>query len=220
MSNTNLDLWNKVQETDPKYAKKANVKGNKMTSIAPQYQIKMVTEQFGTYGVTWGFKDIVLDYTLTSIPFKKEVTEGTYPNVKVLGKEDSFMGIVVFKAIFFFPKGEFPIINSSSLFTNNEMTKIDDNFAKKVETDTLTKAISKLGFNADIFMGMFDDPAYVNEMKKKFGDSISLQNLKDMFEEKRILVPDADLHYYEGTIENELENNYDKLYHLLSKMKS
>jgi hypothetical protein len=25
------------------------------------------------------------------------------------------------------------------------------------ETDTLTKAISKLGFNADIFMGKFDD---------------------------------------------------------------
>ena len=47
-------------------------------------------------------------------------------------------------------------------------TMVDDNFAKKIETDALTKAISKLGFNADIFMGKFDDVRYVEEMKKEF----------------------------------------------------
>ena len=168
----NLELWNRVEKTNPKYTKKAKVGGNAITSISPQFQIMNVTEQFGSYGSTWGFKNIELDYSLVNMPFKKDKTEGSYPNVKVIGKEDSFMGLVVFKAIFFYPNGEFPIINSISLFTNNDMSKIDDNFAKKIETDALTKAISKLGFNADIFMGKFDDVRYVEEMTKEFNKPI------------------------------------------------
>jgi hypothetical protein len=53
------------------------------------------------------------------------------------------------------------------------LTMVDDNFAKKIETDALTKAISKLGFNADIFMGKFDDVRYVEEMKKEFQEQPS-----------------------------------------------
>ena len=166
--NDNLNLWKKVEKTNPNYTKKANVAGNKITSIAPQFQIMNATEQFGSYGQTWGFKDIVLDYSLANIPFKKDKTEGTYPNVKVVGKEDAYMGLVVFKATFFYPKGEFPVINSISLFRDNNMSKLDDNFAKKIETDALTKALSKLGFNADIFLGKFDDVRYLEEVKKEF----------------------------------------------------
>jgi hypothetical protein len=168
MEKDNLSLWHSVEKTNPKYTKNANVGGNKITAISPQFQIMNVTEKFGSYGSTWGFKDINLDYTLVNTPFKREKTEGVYPNKKVVGYEDAMMGLVVFKATFYYPGGEFPIINSISLFTNNDMTKLDDNFAKKVETDALTKAISKLGFNADIFLGKFDDVRYVEEMKKEF----------------------------------------------------
>jgi hypothetical protein len=141
----NLELWNKVEKTNPKYTKKAKVGGINITAIAPQYQIMMVTEQFGTYGKTWGFKNIELDYSL-------------------IEKYD----MVVFKGIFFFPEGQFEIINSYKLFINNAKTMLDDNFAKKIETDTLTKAISKLGFNADIFLGKFDDVRYVEEANVHF----------------------------------------------------
>lgn len=168
MSENNLKLWNSVEKTNPKYTKKAKVGGNQITSISPQYQIMNVTEQFGSYGSTWGFRNIELDFTLVDATFKKDKTEGVYPNVKIIGKEDAQMGLVVFKATFFYPNGEFPVINSISLFTNNEMSKLDDNFAKKVETDALTKAISKLGFNADIFLGKFDDTRYVDEMNQEF----------------------------------------------------
>ena len=141
----NLSLWNKVEKTNPKYTKKAKVGVMSITAIAPQYQIMMVTEQFGVYGKTWGFKNIELDYSLV----------------------ESY-DMVVFKGTFFFPEGQFEIINSSKLFMNNAKTMLDDNFAKKIETDTLTKAISKLGFNADIFLGKFDDVRYVNEMNAEF----------------------------------------------------
>ena len=143
----NLQLWSKVERTNPNYTKKAKVGGMSITAIAPQYQIKMVTEQFGPYGKAWGFKNIELDYSLV---------------------KDYDM--VVFKGTFFFPEGQFEIINSSKLYINNAKTMLDDNFAKKIETDTLTKAISKLGFNADIFMGKFDDVRYLKEVTKEFAE--------------------------------------------------
>jgi hypothetical protein len=160
MENNNLELWNKVEKTNPKYTKKANVKGNNITAIAPQYQIKNVTEQFGSYGSTWGFKSLEFDYTLV----------------------DS-LGLVVLHAVFYYPNGEFPIKNAQNIFIDNAKTKIDDNFAKKLETDTLTKAISKLGFNADIFMGLFDDVKYLADITKEFANSdkswATTENLKN-----------------------------------------
>jgi hypothetical protein len=141
---SNLALWNKVEKTNPSYTKKANVKGNQITSIAPQYQILNATEQFGSYGIAWGFKNMDIDYTLKDI------------------------GMVSFKATFYYPNGEFEIINSIGLYKDGAMTKIDNDFAKKLETDTLTKALSKLGFNADIFLGRFDDVKYVEEMVEEF----------------------------------------------------
>ena len=70
--------------------------------------------------------------------------------------------------MFFHPKGEFEIINSSKMYMDRNQTMVDADFAKKIETDALTKALSKLGFNADVFMGRFDDTKYVLEMKEKF----------------------------------------------------
>ena len=151
-----LELWNKVEKTNPKYTKKANVGGNNITSIAPQYQIKNVTEQFGIYGKTWGFKKLDFDYSLASE-----------------------FGLVILDAVFFFPDGEFPIKNAQKLFMDNAKTKIDDNFAKKLETDTLTKAISKLGFNADIFLGLFDDVKYLADVTKEFAEAPAPIKLSD-----------------------------------------
>lgn len=145
----NLDLWNRVEKTNPKYTKKAKIGGHEITSISPQYQIMMVTEQFGVYGQKWGFKNITLSYDLVEK-----------------------LNLVVFKGTFFFPDGEFEIINSIKLYINNALTMVDDNFAKKIETDALTKAISKLGFNADIFMGKFDDVRYIQEMNEEFNPEL------------------------------------------------
>ena len=170
MSKTNnLELWNKVEKTNPNYTKKAKVGGMSITAIAPQYQIMMVTEQFGPYGKAWGFKNIELDYSLV---------------------KDYDM--VVFKGTFFFPEGEFQIINSSKLYINNAKTMLDDNFAKKIETDTLTKAISKLGFNADIFMGKFDDVRYLQEVTKEFAEKKVIPKLpQDRFEKAVLAIKDG-----------------------------
>lgn len=145
MENDNLKLWHSVEKTNPAYTKNAKVSGREITAIAPQYQIMQVTEQFGVYGEKWGFKNINLSYELVEK-----------------------CNLVVFKGTFFFPNGEFEIINSAKLYMDRANTMVDSDFAKKIETDTLTKAISKLGFNADIFMGKFYDTKYVEEMKEEF----------------------------------------------------
>jgi hypothetical protein len=183
-----LELWNRVEKTNPKYTKQANVKGNKITSIAPQYQIYCVTEQFGVYGQTWGFKNINLDFSLAQT-----------------------VGLVTFKATFFFPNGEFEIINSISLFMDNAKTKVDDNFAKKIETDALTKAISKLGFNADIFMGKFDDVRYVAEMNAEFGNTQnqSVQPTQQAPTKKVFTSSDAQQHIAQKTPLSELIKAFD-----------
>ena len=154
--NNNLELWERVQKTDPKHTKKAKVSGMSITAVAPQYQIKNATREFGTYGVDWGFKSIELDYSL-------------------IDKYD----LIVFKGTFFTPKGSFQIINSSKMFMDRKKEMIDADFAKKIETDALTKALSKMGFNADIFMGRYDDTKYINEMKKEFKEVDVLPDVKE-----------------------------------------
>ena len=162
---SNLELWNKVEKTNPKYTKKAKIGGHEITAIAPQYQIMQVTEQFGIYGEKWGFKDIKLSYDLVEK-----------------------CNLVVFKGTFFFPNGEFEIINSCKLYMDRALTMVDDNFAKKIETDALTKAISKLGFNADIFMGKFDDVRYVAEMNAEFNKPIDNgKKYRDLLESSKTL---------------------------------
>jgi hypothetical protein len=145
----NLKLWNKVCKTNPTYTKKANVRGNSITAIAPQYQILQATEQWGAYGTTWGFSDFEI-YT------------------DLMDK-----GLVYGKGDFFYPGGRFQITASIGLYRDNAMTKVDQDFAKKLETDTLTKALSKLGFNADIFLGYFDDNKYVQAMQEEFKEENS-----------------------------------------------
>lgn len=152
----NLELWSKVEKTNPNHTKNANVRGNKITAIAPQRQIKNATEQFGVYGQTWGFKAIDFDYSMVPVN-----------------------NVIVFKGVFFFPNGEFPIVTSIGAYMDKALKMPDQDFAKKAETDALTKALSKLGFNADVFMGLYDDHKYVQMMNEEFKEK-EVPNENDM----------------------------------------
>ena len=55
--------------------------------------------------------------------------------------------------------GEFPISSSIKVMMGS---KLDDDCIKKVQTDAITKGLSRLGFNADVFMGRFDGNKYVD----------------------------------------------------------
>jgi len=55
-----------------------------------------------------------------------------------------------------------------SLYTDKSRAKPDHDVLKKATTDGITKCLSYLGFNADVFTGKFDDNKYVQQMNNEF----------------------------------------------------
>ena len=150
---SNMELWNKVCKTNPKYTKKVTQRGG-FTAIDAQYQVQEATEQFGAFGEGWG----VTNERFTTL-------DG---------------GVMLYQATFFWGKdksNEFDI-SSSIIYNNNG--RIDADFAKKVATDALTKALSKLGFNADIFLGLFDDNKYVAQMAQEFAPKAKVATTEEL----------------------------------------
>lgn len=148
MSNENLAIWSQVEKTDTQYAKKVNQRGG-YTAISPQYQLKEATKVFGSYGKGFG---------LSASDFDMSLFES--------------LGVVIHKANFFYvsdgQRVEFPISNAIQATTGaGDKKRVDIDFAKKVETNTVSKALSKLGFNADVFMGMFEDNQYMQELSNE-----------------------------------------------------
>ena len=143
----NMKIWNAVEVTNPAFTTSVNQRGG-FTAIDAYYQIRQATELWGTYGGTWGLRHL-----------KREL----HPE----------MEMATLDAEFYYPGGSFEIGNSIELkiSTKNGM-KWDDEFVKKLETNTLSKALSKLGFGADVFMGKFDDMRYIRELNKKFGNQM------------------------------------------------
>ena len=141
--NDNMNLWNSVEVTDPKYTKKVNQRGG-FTAIGAQYQLMRATETFGPMGLGWGVEDENIERW-----------------------ED--VGLAVYTANLWWShtngahKRTIPLHSAIKYHTNG---RVDDDFFKKVATDALTKGLSKLGFNADVFMGKFDDNKYVNKLKE------------------------------------------------------
>ena len=142
----NMELWNSVEVTDPKYTKKVNQRGG-FTAIGAQYQLMRATETFGPIGYGWGVK-----------------------NEKIEQWHD--VGLAVYTAILWYVRDgiaeehEIPIHSSIKYHSNG---RVDDDFFKKVATDALTKGLSKIGFNADVFMGKFDDNKYINKLTNMDG---------------------------------------------------
>jgi len=59
-----------------------------------------------------------------------------------------------------------PVSSVQSLAKKNG--GLDDEAPKKAMTDAMTKAFSHLGMSADVFLGMFENNKYVEDLKKEF----------------------------------------------------
>jgi hypothetical protein len=136
----NLNLWHLVEVTNPAWLKTANISGRKISAINPQKQLKQATEIFGPYGKSWGLKDC---------------------SRQIIDLENSIK-LIIFEALFFYPKGSFEISNSIKLCYLSAAGKyiVDVEAFKKVETNTISKALSKLGFASDVFEGRFETEGY------------------------------------------------------------
>lgn len=142
--NDNMKLWKSVETTDPDMTRRVDQRGG-FTAIDAQAQIMRATELWGPYGYGWG---------LSRMEF-----ETIYENGKPVE--------VAMTAMFFYPPPEdshgdavyFPI-------AVDKAWRAGDDNRKKLQTDATTKALSKLGFNADVFLGKFDSQLYVQRLKE------------------------------------------------------
>tara|TARA_R100001440_G_scaffold42329_1_gene62011 strand:- start:2874 stop:3326 length:453 start_codon:yes stop_codon:yes gene_type:complete len=139
----NLELWNEVSTSDKKYLKDVSYGQRKFTAIDAHYQIKAMTQKFGPVGGGWGYSVDTIIHNLS--PDDTVVIA----NVSVWhsGSPNNVFG---------------PVSGCKSLMRNG---KVDEDAPKKAMTDGLTKALSHLGFNADVFLGEFDGNKYTDKDK-------------------------------------------------------
>ena len=144
----NLKLWQSVEKTDPKYTKSFSKAGGfSGTAINATYLVRKATELWGPYGGQWG----------------ATVEDEKY----VPGAGETIVHVVRIK--FRHPNGEFPSYGQTTFVGQNKNGPFTDEEApKKSLTDALTKALSMLGFSADVFLGLYDDNKYVNDRKAEF----------------------------------------------------
>lgn len=164
-TNKNMAIWDNVSKTDPKHTKNVN-KGYKITAIDQMYQIQMATEQFGPAGKGWGWtiSDPVFPPNNT-VAVKITLWHGSRENtIEQYGQKSLGAG------------------------------KPDEEAFKKAITDGLTKCLSYLGFNADVFLGKFEDNKYIEERNReerenehpeigKFNDAVAKAKTPDELKE-------------------------------------
>lgn len=140
----NMRIWRAVEKTDPAHTKKVNQRGG-FTAISAHYQIMRATEVFGPLGIGWGYIDgnPIFEDGLVIVP----VTIWH-------GDRNNTFG---------------PLYGSAEMRPKTKNGPVLDSDApKKASTDGLTKGLSQLGFNADVFLGKFDDNKYVAQVAQEF----------------------------------------------------
>lgn len=160
----NLHVWNEVSHTDPAYTKNYSAPGGHSgTAISATYMVMKATELWGPIGGNWGYS-IIDERFDTGAPIYNE-------NMEVLGHEMTHTIRVklwmksddVVHEIEHF--GHTPYL----YYSKKGSRFISDGEApKKSLTDAIKKCLSMFGFSADVFLGLYDDVAYVNEIRAAY----------------------------------------------------
>lgn len=158
--NDRLKLWNQVEKTDIRYTKTGRLDGRGVTSINPIYMVKQATIYLGRIGIDWGYE------------IKEERFDRSTPVINEQGME---LGCEIMHTIqleLWYKDGDdigrlvhyghTPYVRKTKYGLST-----DWDAPKKSLTDAIKKCLSMLGFNADIFMGEFEDIDYVNQRQQE-----------------------------------------------------
>lgn len=155
-----MALWDNVSKTDIDHTKEVSF-GRKFTAIDAHSQIMEATRQFGPAGEGWGYDNL---YGQISLPDQRVIA---WCDVKFWWRDTNTWEGHQYNSDkkYFGPvRGAAMLV---SIDTKGKAKNPDTDAYKKASTDGLTKLLSHLGFNADVFLGQFDDNKYVQELKKE-----------------------------------------------------
>ena len=136
-TNKNMQIWDQVSKTPEEIIKQVKADDGKMlNSVDSIHRIKKATELFGAYGSTWGLK------------------QTKHNQIQI----NNGLMIGTLEAVFFVDAGyaeeiiEFEISTSTAIaIVRDGKLSVSTKYRKILETEAITKALSRLGFNADIY---------------------------------------------------------------------
>lgn len=184
----NMKIWRSVMRTDPRYTKELAGAGFEGTSINAEYMIMRATEIFGPVGTGWGY-EVVEDRMLPGAP----MSEAIYEDKKFIGnrilrdgdgtlitEQNHSIKIKFWYAIEGEVRGEVEAYGATKyLYKTKHGITCDGEAQKKSLTDAIKKALSLLGFSADVWLGLYDQAEYKAENALEF----DIRNASDKAED-------------------------------------
>ncbi|EBU6677348.1 hypothetical protein DKP48_16505 [Salmonella enterica subsp. enterica serovar Bareilly] len=182
----NLELWKDVFKTDERFTTAFSVNGGG-TSINGTYMTMIATREFGPKGVGWGV-DILEERFDNGAPITRTV-KGTDGNNTWELIPDGVGGILTEKhhiikiRLWYIRNGvrgeEISFGCTPYIYSSKHGLICDGEATKKSLTDATKKALSALGFCADIFMGLYDNQEYRQKNKAEFALKNASENAED-----------------------------------------
>jgi hypothetical protein len=147
---SNLEIWDKFADIDPKFTKPITGKSYKGTSPNPQYVIRCMTEMFGPVGQGFGWEVLQEGF----VPLGDEILHWCRIRFWHTNRDNFFESYGQTKAL---------------MKTRNGLMS-DEDAPKKSLTDAIIKAASHVGIAANIFLGRWDDQKYVEQVAESFSE--------------------------------------------------
>jgi hypothetical protein len=163
MSVNNLRIWERVDKTDTRFTKKAEVNGQKITSLSGTAMIMKATEVFGPAGIGFG-------WTVLEERFDQgmEIFSGEGEKRVSLGFTQNHTVRILFWFVLDGQRGELESYGcTNAVYKSKYGLSTDGEAPKKSLTDAIKKALSTLGFSADVFLGLHDDANYLEQLNEE-----------------------------------------------------
>lgn len=160
MADKNMRIWDAVSKTAPSATKRAKVGGQDITSLNGIAMVMRATEILGPAGIGFGWS--VLEERFDKGPD----IYGGEGGKTLLGQELQHTVRICFWYVLDGQRGEFESYGCTPFSYKSKYGITTDGEApKKSLTDAIKKAMSFLGFSADVYLGLFDDADYVDQRK-------------------------------------------------------
>jgi hypothetical protein len=173
----NLDLWSRVYRTDEKYTKEFTYNGGG-TSINGTYMTMQATKMFGSFGVGWGV-DVLEERFDNGTPLFQNGSKEVIPN-GCGGYLTTVNHVIKIKLWYLMGESRGEVIAYGCTPYITSLSNYDSEAPKKSLTDATKKALSQLGFSADIFLGLYDDWQYRAENKVEFAIKNASEKAEDV----------------------------------------
>ncbi|EEC0293646.1 hypothetical protein YV76_000985 [Salmonella enterica subsp. enterica] len=185
-SNTdNLALWKNVFKTDERFTKAFSQNGGG-TSINGTYIAMKATREFGPFGIGWGV-EVLEERFDKGAPITRKIQTPNGESWELIpdgsgGYLTELHHTMKVKVWYILNgvRGESEAYGCTPYIYGSKHGPISDGEApKKSWTDAMKKALSPLGFSADIFMGLYDNPEYRQQNKAEFAIKNASENAED-----------------------------------------